>query len=223
MSAEEEEVERRKLRALYDIYQCVLHLKFKEIKDLVKKAIEAGATRDEIIRKGLVRGVTEVSERYHIRVVGLPQLIVSTHMFDEAIEILKESMAGEVPTKGTVVLGVVRYDLHTIGKNLVKSMLRVGGYKVVDLGSNVPAEKFVEAVKKYKADIVAMSALMTTTMPEMENTIKVLKEAGIRDKVKVIVGGAPLTPDYANEIGADGYGKDCIEALELANRLMGEP
>ncbi|RLE87656.1 MAG: cobalamin-binding protein, partial [Thermoprotei archaeon] len=129
---------------------------------------------------------------------------------------------GEASRKlGTVVIGTVRGDLHDIGKSIVATMLRAAGFEVIDLGVDVPPEKFVEAVKKYNADIVAMSALLTTTMLEMKNVIEALKQAGLRDRVKVIVGGAAVTEEFAKEIGADGYGEDAVKAVKICKELLG--
>ena len=121
---------------------------------------------------------------------------------------------------GTIVIGTVKGDLHDIGKTIVATMLSAAGFEVIDLGVDVPPEKFVEAVKKYNADIVAMSALLTTTMIEMENVIKELEKAGLRDRVKVIVGGAPITEEFARKIGADAYGKDAVEAVKKCKELL---
>ena len=127
---------------------------------------------------------------------------------------------GEVKKLGTVVLGTVRGDLHEIGKNIVATMLRAAGFEVIDLGVDVPPEKFIEAVKKYNADILSMSALLTTTMMKMEVVIKELEKACLRDKVKVIIGGAPITEDFARRIGADAYGRDVVEAVDICKKLV---
>ena len=127
---------------------------------------------------------------------------------------------GEVKKLGTVVLGTVRGDLHEIGKNIVATILRAAGFEVIDLGVDVPPEKFIEAVKKYNADILSMSALLTTTMMKMEVVIKELEKACLRDKVKVIIGGTPITEDFARRIGADAYGRDVVEAVEICKKLV---
>jgi methylmalonyl-CoA mutase cobalamin-binding domain/chain len=132
-----------------------------------------------------------------------------------------QKRGGSTRTLGTVVIGTVRGDLHDIGKSIVATMLRAAGFNVIDLGVDVPPEKFVEEAIRNKADIVAMSALLTTTMLEMKNVIEALKKAGIRDRVKVVVGGAAVTEDYAKSIGADGYGKDAVEAVRVCKQLLG--
>jgi len=154
----------------------------------------------------------------------LAELVVAGDLFMEIMDDLLmpviSERRGEVKKLGTVVLGTVRGDLHEIDKNIVVTILRAAGFEVIDLGVDVPSEKFIEAVKKYNADILGMSALLTTTMMEMEVVIKELEKASLRDKVKVIIGGMPITEDFARRIGADAYGRDAVEAVDICKKLV---
>ena len=192
-------------------------------KELTAKALEAGVSPGEILQKGLIPGMAEVGRRFECREFYVPELLIAARAMHAALDILRPLLAasGEVEPIGKVVIGTVRGDLHDIGKNLVTMMLEGSGFEVKDLGIDVSPEKFVNAVKEGGYDVLAMSALLTTTMPSMKATIDALKEAGLRDKVKVIIGGAPITQEYANQIGADGYGEDANQAVRVAKQLLG--
>jgi methylmalonyl-CoA mutase cobalamin-binding domain/chain len=169
----------------------------------------------------MIPAMDEVGRRFECEEYFVPELLLSGRAMKAALELIRPLLAasGAQPT-GRVVIGTVKGDLHDIGKNLVASMLEGGGFEVTDLGADVPPERFVEVVKSNKADIVALSALLTVTLPAMRSTIEALKGAGVRDEVKVIVGGAPVTEQYACEIGADGYSENATGAVSLARNLM---
>ena len=194
-------------------YQCIINFNLKEAESISKELKETEVPREEAVRK-INEALFHIAEKYEKREIALPEIVAATHCFMEIGEALK--IKG--PIKGTVVLGTVDKDVHSIGKNLVKGMLIMGGYKVHDLGMDVPAEKFVEKVKETNAQILGMSALMTTTMGEMKKVIELLKREGIA--VKVMIGGAPVTPEYARYISADGYASDAVKAIKVADELM---
>jgi 5-methyltetrahydrofolate--homocysteine methyltransferase len=167
----------------------------------------------------MVVGMNEVGRRFKANEFYVPEVLIAARAMAAAMKILEPILvASGVKPAGIVVLGTVKGDLHDIGKNLVGMMLKGGGFKVVDLGVDVEPDKFVEAVKENGAKVVALSALLTTTMPQMVNVIKALADAGL-DEVKVMIGGAPITQEYADEIGATGYGPDAATAVDVANKL----
>lgn len=192
------------------------------VAELTKKAVDEGEKPLDIINKGLMKGMNVVGERFKAGDMFIPEVLMSAKAMGAGMEIVKPLfVGGEVPSQGKVVLGTVKGDLHDIGRRLVGMIMESGGMVVEDLGIDVSPEKFVEAVKEKKPDIVGMSALLTTTMLAMKDTIEILEEEGLRDSVKVIIGGAPVTSDFAEEIGADGWAPDAITAKELAMQLIG--
>ncbi len=198
------------------VYECVVNGKAAEAQKLGEEMKAAGIDSKEI-GKVLIDAMNVVGHRYREREIALPQLILATHCFKKILVPYTADTRGHM---GTVVMGVVKNDIHDIGKNLVVSMLQVYSYKVIDLGKDVPLEKFVSEAKKVNANIIGAGTLLTATMPELSEIINMMKEAGIRDKVKFAVGGAPLTTTYAKHIGADGYAADAILAVEMASHLM---
>ncbi|MFX0197374.1 MAG: corrinoid protein [Candidatus Hodarchaeota archaeon] len=193
-----------------------------EIKNVVQEALNAGLQAHEILEKGLVPGMDIVGQRFKTCEMFIPEVLLSAKAMHEAMSILRPLLSeSNQPIPGTMVIGTVEGDLHDIGKNVATMIFQGAGFKVVDLGIDIKPQAFVEAVKAYKPNIVGMSALLTTTMPKMKETIMALQEAGVRDQIKVIIGGAPLTLNYANEIGADGYGADAISGVEVAKNLIG--
>lgn len=202
--------------------EAIINGKKEDAEKLTKQALDEGIPPDKILNEGLIKGMSVVGERFKKGEYYVPEVLIAARAMKAAMEILRPVLteAGVEPI-GTVVIGTVKGDLHDIGKNLVSMMLEGAGFRVIDLGVDVPPEKFVEAVKEHNAQIVAMSALLTTTMPSMKVTIDALKEAGIRDEVKVLIGGAPVTQAYADEIGADGYGRDAATGAEKAKELLG--
>ena len=197
------------------IYECVVNGKAAEAQKIGEEMKAAGIDSKEM-GKVLIDAMNNVGHRYREREIALPQLILATHCFRKMLLPYAADAKGQ---EGTVVIGVVKNDIHDIGKNLVAAMLQVYNYKVYDLGKDTPLEKFVTEAKKVNADIIGAGTLLTATMPEMLEIINLMKEAGIRDKVKIAVGGAPLTTTYAKHIGADGYAGDAILAVEMASHL----
>ena len=186
----------------------------------VQEAIDAGIEPGRILNDGMVAAMAEVGRLFEEGEYYVPEMLIAARAMQAGLGVLKPLlMQSDVKSMGKIVAGTVKGDLHDIGKNLVCMMLEGAAFEIVDLGTDVSPEKFVEAVQSTGAKIIAMSALLTTTMPNMKTTIEALKEAGLRDKVKVMVGGAPLTPQYASEIGADGYAPDASRAVALAKQL----
>ncbi|MFA6134466.1 MAG: corrinoid protein [Phycisphaerae bacterium] len=186
---------------------------------LTQEALNEGVGPGEVLNKGLVAGMDVVGKRFKANEVYVPEVLIAARAMKGGMEILEPKLkAAGVKPIATVVLGTVKGDLHDIGKNLVGMMLTGGGLKVVDIGIDAPAEKFVEACKTSGAELCAMSALLTTTMPQMATVVKGLKDAGV--KVKTMIGGAPVTQSYAKEIGADGYAPDAASAVDLAKSLL---
>ena len=191
-----------------------------KVVELTKQAMADGTKPKDILEKGLIAGMSVVGERFKKNEVYVPEVLIAARAMHGGLEILEPKLkAAGVQPIGTVVLGTVKGDLHDIGKNLVGMMLQGGGMKVVDVGTDATPEKFIEAVKSSGARIIAMSALLTTTMPQMPEIIKAVKQAGLR--VKTMIGGAPVTQAYADEIGADGYAPDAASAVDKAKELIG--
>lgn len=206
---------------LEEIYQNVVEGNIDQTKKLTQQALEEGFNLKEILNKGLTAAMDVVGEQFAKGEKFIPEMLISAQATKGAMEILTPFLTESgIELKGKVVIGTVKGDLHDIGMNLVAMMLEGAGFQVHTLGADVPAEDFIQAAKNDKAHIVGMSALLTTTMPYMSEVIEVLKKTGLRKKVKVMVGGAPLTQEYAEEIKADGYAPDAASATELANKLM---
>jgi 5-methyltetrahydrofolate--homocysteine methyltransferase len=203
-----------------DIYEGVLTFQVDKVKELTQSELDAGTDIQTILNDGLIGAMDEVGQKFSEGSLFVPEMLMAAQAMKGGLEILKPLLTDETShSKGTVVIGTVKGDLHDIGKNLVAMMMEGAGLSVVDLGVDVDAEKFVEAAKDNKADVVALSALLTTTMPAMDTTIKAIKEAGL--DTKSIVGGAPVTEAFANQIGADGHSDDAPGAVELVRRLVG--
>jgi len=204
------------------ISRAVIEGRVEEVERLTREALKAGKTAKEILDEGLVRGMDYVGIQFKKGDLFIPEVLLSARVMQASLSILKPEFAeGRVKMRGKVMLGTVKGDLHDIGKNLVVMMLEGAGFEVYDLGIDVAPEAFVEAVKEKKPDIVGMSALLTTTMGMMQNTISGLVEAGVREEVKIMVGGAPVTEEFAQQIGADGYGNDAMAAVDLAREFVG--
>ena len=188
--------------------------------ELTKQAVATKVPAKDILEKGLIAGMSVVGRRFKANEVYVPEVLIAARAMKGGMEILQpELVKAGIQPLGTVVLGTVKGDLHDIGKNLVGMMLTGGGLKVVDIGTDAPAEKFVQACKDTGAKVCAMSALLTTTMPQMKDVVAALKSAGV--KTKTIIGGAPVTKSYADEIGADGYAADAASAVDVAKELLG--
>ena len=192
-----------------------------EVKALTAEALDKGISAKEILDNGLLAGMDVVGKRFKAGDMFIPEVLLCARCMHGAMDILKPLLS-EADSKGAgkVVIGTVEGDLHDIGKNLVAMMMQGSGFKVIDLGVNLKPQAFVDAVKEHKPDIIGMSALLTTTMPKMEETIKALKEAGLRDQVKIMAGGAPVTQDFVDKIGADAYGANAASASDKAKALL---
>jgi 5-methyltetrahydrofolate--homocysteine methyltransferase len=210
------------MEIVHELRQAVLRGDMAQSKPLTQKALDAGIEPIVILNQALISGMDEVGELFKANEVYVPEVLLSAKTMQQAMQILKPVLVkGGIRPRGTVVVGTVRGDLHDIGKNLVAMMLEGAGFEVVDLGNDVPAERFVEAAVEHKAGIIGMSALLTTTMYTMKDTIELLKEHSLADKVKTMVGGAPVTASFAKDIGADGYGDDAATAVDIAKKFIG--
>ena len=202
---------------LQEISEKLQKGKTKDIKALVPKALEEGVPAAEILNEGLLAGMNIVGIKFKNNEVFVPEVLIAARAMKAGAEILKPYLvSADVQPKGKVVLGTVRGDFHDIGKNLVKMMMEGHGLEVIDLGVDVAPDAFVSAAKEHGAQVIACSALLTTTMEEMRNVVDLCKAEGIRDNVKIMIGGAPITDTYRNEIGADAYTADAASAAETA-------
>jgi 5-methyltetrahydrofolate--homocysteine methyltransferase len=203
-----------------ELYNAILTGNAKKAEEVTKAALAAKADPSELVRKYMIPAMDEVGKRFECNEYFVPELLIAARAMKTSLEIITPLLAaaGEQPV-GRVVIGTVQGDLHDIGKNLVASMLEGGGFKVIDLGVDVPPERFVEAAKEKDGTIIALSALLTTTMTMMKNVIEALEKAGVRKHTKVMIGGAPITQQYADEIGADGYSDNASAAVALARKL----
>jgi len=199
----------------------LIYGKVNEVRDMVKKAIDEGQDVEKILNEGFISGMDIVGEKFKKNEFYIPEMLMAARAMKEGMKVLKPVLIQkDVKALETVALGVVKGDLHDIGKNLVVMMLEGAGFKIIDLGVDVFPEKFVKTVKEKKVQVVGLSALLTTTMPFMKEVIKSLEEEGLRNKVKVIIGGAPVNQDYADEIGADGYAVDAASAVDKVRELL---
>ncbi len=205
---------------LATIKSAVVGGKHGDIKSLVQNAIGAGLDPNTIINEALIPAMDVVGKDFGTGKIFVPEMLVSALTMKMGVDLLKPLLAGDqAQSRGTVIMATVKGDLHDIGKNLVTMMLEGAGFMVVDLGVDLDAQKLIEQVKAIRPDILGLSALLTTTMPEIQKVIGELKAQGLRDKVKVMVGGAPVDRTFAEKIGADGYGANAAEAVQLARRL----
>jgi len=202
---------------LEKVHQSILDGNLEDCQDAVQQAMDTGLSADDILKKGLVPAMAEVGRLFEDGEYFVPEMLIAARAMQGGLDLLKPLLISEqVEPVGKVVIGTVKGDLHDIGKNLVSIMMEGAGFEIVDLGTDVPLEKFVNEVKEKKANSLAMAELLTTTMTTMPAVIQALQEAGIRDSVKVMVGGAPVTQEFANQIGADGYAPDASQAARLA-------
>jgi 5-methyltetrahydrofolate--homocysteine methyltransferase len=206
---------------LKQLYESVVSGDAKKTQALTQQALAEGVDPLKLVNDYMVPAMDEVGRRFEANEYFVPELLISARAMKAALEIIRPLLTarGDQPL-GRVAIGTVKGDLHDIGKNLVGSLLEGGGFEVIDLGVNVTPEKFIATINEKKANIIAMSALLTTTMPSMKTTIDALKQAGVRDKVKVLIGGAPITQKYADEIGADGYSENAVGAVALAKKAV---
>ncbi|HNY18593.1 MAG TPA: corrinoid protein [Flexilinea sp.] len=206
---------------LNEIKEAIIDGSAKIVSEKVTAALEEGFDPEQILNDAMIAGMAEVGQLFEDGEYFVPEMLVAARAMTTGMQILKPRLVqADVKAAGKVAIGTVQGDLHDIGKNLVGMMLEGASFEIIDLGADVPPEKFVEAVQKDHVQIVAMSALLTTTMPSMKTTIEALEAAGVRDQVKVMVGGAPLSDQYAKEIRADGYAPDANKAVALAKSLV---
>ena len=188
---------------------------------LTRKALQEGQKAEKILHEALILGIHEVGERFGRNEIYLPELLVAGMAMKEAVAILKPLLADPgIKTAGKALIATVRGDLHDIGKNLVGMMLEGAGFEVIDLGIDIPSERIVKAARENQAQLICLSSLLTTTMPAMKETIQEMKKAGLRQTVKIMVGGAPVTQRFADEIGADGYASDAPSAVKKAKEIL---
>lgn len=187
---------------------------------MTNEALEAGEAALNIVERGLVPGMAIIGEKFKLQEIYVPQMLIAARAMKESMAILEPLLAKDgIKPDHVAVVGTVQGDLHDIGKNLVAMMFKGANYGVVDLGTNVSAETFVEAIKEHNADVLGLSALLTTTMPEMPGIVSAVRAAGLND-VKILVGGAPITPAFADKIGADGFAPDAASAVDVASALV---
>ena len=209
------------MNILEDLRQSVIDGEMNLTQELVQKALAEEMPPEQILKDGLISAMEEVGRRFECNDFYVPEMLISARAMKSGLALLRPHLtAANVEAAGKVIIGTVQGDLHDIGKNLVGMMLEGAGFEVVDLGADVSSEKYLAAVKEHRPHLVACSALLTTTMPSMKNVILLLKDAGLRDQVKVIIGGAPVTDKYATDIGADGFAPDAASAASLAKQLI---
>ena len=210
------------MATLQDLSKAVIAGKAKKTEAICNALLEEGVNPLDIINGGLIAGMNEVGVRFKANQMFVPEVLMAAEAMGAGTALVKPSInADDIPSLGTVLLGTVKGDLHDIGKNLVGMMLESVGFTVVNAGIDVAPEAFVEGAKAQKIDVIAISALLTTTMLHMKDTIELLKEEGLRDDVKVIIGGAPVSQDFADEIVADGFAPDAASAADLCKKLLG--
>lgn len=209
------------MELLCKIRETVIYGRLEECIEGVNTALQAEVDVESILNDGLVSGMSEVGRRFKEGIFFVPEVLIAARAMNAGMAILEPILTESgVQPRGRLVIGTVKDDIHDIGKSLVGMMLKGAGYEIIDLGHDVQPEKFVDSVNNGKVDAVLMSSLLTTTMPNMAITIKALQEAGIRDKVVVMVGGAPLSQRFADEIGADGFAPDAATAVEVLNNIL---
>jgi len=209
---------------LQQIKNAVITRKRAEIQGLVETAVNEGIDPNTIIDNGLIAAMDVVGQQFSDSEIFVPEMLVSALTMKMGLDVVKPLLlkSGDTRSRGTVMMATVKGDIHDIGKNIVIMMLEGAGFQVVDLGVDLTVEKLMEQIEAVKPDLVGLSALLTTTMPEMRRSIQALQEKGLKGKVKVMVGGAPVSASFAKEIGADGYGADAAEAVGLARRLISD-
>lgn len=203
------------------LHEAILNGDAKASVAVTHEGVDAGMAAMDLVSRAMVPAMDEVGQRYECEEYFVPELLLSARAMKGALEILRPLLVESgAKSAGRVVIGTVKGDLHDIGKNIVSAMLEGGGFEVIDLGADVSAQKFVKAVEERKPQLVCLSALLTVTMGSMKTTIDALKQAGVRDSVKVLVGGAPVTAEFASQIGADGFGESAAVAVSLARKFV---
>ena len=208
--------------SLRDLGQTIIDGEYKRAAELTQVALDEGIDPLDVLNQGLQLGITEVGREFKEEKLFVPEVLLAARAMHAGLDVLRPLLAETgMPTIGKVIIGTVAGDMHDIGKNLVVMMLEGTGFEVVDLGVNVLAEEFIKATEEHSPQIVGVSALLTTTMPQMKKIIEMLVATGVRNRVKVVVGGAPVTREYASRIGADAYGKDAGDAADVCKSLVG--
>jgi len=206
---------------LVTIKEMVVGGKYNDIEEQVQEAVDSGTDLNLLINDALISAMDIVGKRFADGDIYVPEMLVSAKTMKMGLDIIKPLLqSGEAEHRGTIAMGTVKGDLHDIGKNLVTMMMEGAGFRIIDLGVDVKIEDLIDTVKKEQVDVLGLSALLTTTMPEMQNVIEALEEASLRNQVKVIVGGAPIDQRFADKIGADGFGADAVDAVQLARELV---
>ncbi|NLF40069.1 cobalamin-binding protein [bacterium] len=207
---------------LQDIAESLIKGQAPKVKELVQKAVDEKIKPGDILSQGLIAGMNTIGERFKKNEIYVPEVLIATRAMHAGMSVLKPLLAASgVQPVGKIVIGTVKGDLHDIGKNLVCMMMEGAGFEVIDAGIDCSADKFIGLLKEKDASLLGMSALLTTTMPSMKSTIEALGNAGLKGKVKTMIGGAPVTQHYADEIGADGYAPDAASAVDVAKKLVG--
>lgn len=210
------------METLEQLQQFVIDGKAKETQATVAQAIQEGIPAEQILNQGLIAAMAKVGAMFETGDIYVPEMLVAARAMKGGLALLRPKLIeANVQAVGKAVIGTVQGDLHDIGKNLVAMMLEGAGFEVIDLGTSVPPEKFVEAIRTHQPQLVGFSALLTTTMPKMKTNIEAIKAAGLRDQVKIMVGGAPVTPEYAAQIGADVFARDASSAANRAKEAIG--
>jgi 5-methyltetrahydrofolate--homocysteine methyltransferase len=203
-------------------YQALSAGKMDEVKALTQKALDAGESPDKILKEGLIKAMDRIGVQFKNSEIYIPEVLIAARAMHAGLGILKPILAkSNAAPSAKIVLGTVKGDLHDIGKNLVGMMLEGAGFEVIDVGIDAPAEKFVQVAKEKGAQVIGMSALLTTTMMQMKGTVEALQAAGLKGKVKIVVGGAPVTDEFARQIGADGYAPDAASAVNTVKKVLG--
>ncbi len=202
------------------IADAVVNLDVEEARKSAEEALEMGIPPLEAITEGMAKGLQKVGELFEQREYFLADMIMAAEAFKEGMDVLTPHIKKEGSRKGVIVMGTIKDDVHDLGKNVVSTLLASEGYDVYDLGIDVPAEEFVKKAKEVDADVVGLSALLTTTMERIPEIIEVFKKEGLRERVRIIIGGRPVTPEFAEEVGADAYCEDAIKALEIVRELL---
>ena len=209
------------MNLLNEIQQATMDGRAPEVAKLTQQALGEVMSLDDIINEGFISAMSIIGEKFTKNEIFVPEMLIAARAMKAGLKVLEPLMlAGERNYLGKIIIGTVKGDLHDIGKNLLGMMLQGGGYEVIDLGVDVTPDKFLAAVKEHQPQVVGLSALLTTTMPFMKETVKVLVEAGLREQVKILVGGAPISQQFADEIGADGYAADAGSAVELVKAVL---
>lgn len=207
---------------LEDIKNSITTYKPAKTKEFCQQALDEGIEPTLILSDGLIAGMAVIGEKFKLNKIYVPEVLIAARCTHAGLDILKPILAAaKIASSGKIVLGTVKDDLHDIGKNLVAMMFEGAGFEVINLGVNVEPDKFVAAIKEHQPNIIAMSSLITSTLPNVEMTIKAIIDSGLRDQVKIMVGGAPVTEDWVLQIGGDGFGKDATSAVDAAKKLLG--